>query len=146
VTGSDGALWFVNNTGNSIGRITMSGTITKYTSATISGPIWIAAGSDGALWFTNNTGGTSIGRITTNVTPGITSFAPKKGPVGTQVTITGVNLSGATAVDVNGAPCKITSDSATSIVVKVKAGATTGKITVTTAAGTATSVKNFKVT
>src|SRR5580704_13809820 len=51
--GPDGALWFVNSTGNSIGRITTAGAITHYTDPSIHGPKDIAVGSDGALWFTN---------------------------------------------------------------------------------------------
>src|SRR5215469_15546047 len=67
--GPDGALWFTNQSTNSIGRITTSGTVSNFTGNGISGPDGITAGPDGALWFTdyNNS---SIGRITTggNVT------------------------------------------------------------------------------
>jgi virginiamycin B lyase len=62
--GSDGALWFVNQGNDSIGRITTSGVISNYVSTAIDQPFQIAAGADGALWFTN-TEGDSIGRITT---------------------------------------------------------------------------------
>jgi len=72
------------------------------------------------------------------VAPTITSFEPTSGSVGTSVTITGMDLSGATSVTFNGAAATITSDSATEIVTTVPADATTGPITVTTAAGTAT--------
>ncbi len=65
---SPGALWFTNRGGNSIGRITTSGTVTNYADSTIDEPTGITQGPDGALWFTNQTGGTygggSIGRIT----------------------------------------------------------------------------------
>ncbi len=64
VAGPDGALWFTNATGNSIGRITTAGAVTTFSDPSVSGPIGIAAGPDGALWFTNATGN-SIGRITT---------------------------------------------------------------------------------
>ena len=114
-TGSDGALWFVNNGNGSIGQITTAGVISNFTAATVSGPIWIAAGSDGALWFTNNSD-TSVGRITTNVTPDAKSFTPTSGPIGQNVTITGKNLSGATKVTFNGTKAKIVSDTATQIV------------------------------
>ena len=63
--GPDGALWFTNNTNNSIGRITTDGVVTNFTGAGISGPTDIATGSDGALWFTNG-GNNSIGRIGTD--------------------------------------------------------------------------------
>jgi virginiamycin B lyase len=138
VAGSDGALWFVNNGNASIGRITTSGAISNYTDPTIDGPIWIAAGSDGALWFTNQSNN-SIGRITTSVTPEIKSFTPTSGSVGQKVTITGKNLDGASQVAVNGTKEKIVSDTATQVVMKLKAGTTTGPITVTTPDGTATS-------
>ncbi len=62
--GSDGALWFTNRVGNSIGQITTAGVVSHFTDPSINGPRNIAAGSDGALWFTN-TAGNSIGRITT---------------------------------------------------------------------------------
>lgn len=142
--GSDGALWFVNNGNASIGRITTSGTISNYTDPTIDGPIWIAAGSDGALWFSNQSN-SSIGRITTSVTPEIKSFTPGSGPVGQKVTLTGKNLGGATAAAVNGKAAKVVSASATQVVIKVKAGSTTGPITVTTPDGTATSASSFTV-
>ena len=63
--GPDGALWFVNNPNDSIGRISTSGTVTNYAGTGISRPYGISAGSDGALWFTNQ-GNDSIGRISTS--------------------------------------------------------------------------------
>jgi hypothetical protein len=66
--------------------------------------------------------------------------------VGTTVTITGTNLTGATSVKFNGVSATITSNTATQIVTKVPTGATTGPITVTTPSGTATSATNFTVT
>ncbi|MGO9877608.1 MAG: putative Ig domain-containing protein [Acidimicrobiia bacterium] len=62
--GPDDALWFVNSTGDSIGRITTAGVISHFNDVTMNFPKDIAAGSDGALWFTNEFGN-SIGRITT---------------------------------------------------------------------------------
>jgi virginiamycin B lyase len=52
VVGPDGALWFANVDGNSIGQITTSGVVTNYTGTGISNPSSIAVGSGGALWFT----------------------------------------------------------------------------------------------
>jgi uncharacterized protein (TIGR03437 family) len=88
----------------------------------------------------------SIGRITTTVTPNIIRFTPTSGAAGTTVTITGQNLSRATQVAFNGTPATIVSDTATQIVTTVPAGATTGHISVTTRAGTATSTRTFTVT
>jgi streptogramin lyase len=142
--GPDGALWFTNGA-KSIGRITTSGAVTNHTDPGINGPYDIAAGTDGALWFTN-VGNNTIGRITTAVTPRISSVTPKSGTVGTTVTIRGQNLSGTATVAFNGTPAMIVTHTATKIVTKVPAGATTGPISVTTPAGTATSLGTFTVT
>ncbi len=143
-TGSDGALWFTNYSNNTIGRITTSGTVTNYTAASVSDPWGMTAGPDGALWFTNY-GNNSIGRITTSVTPACTSFSPGSGTAGTSVTITGVNLGTASAVRFNGSSALIASKSATQVKTSVPTGASSGHITVTTPAGTATCSKVFTV-
>ena len=78
--------------------------------------------------------------------PALTSFAPTSGPVGTSVTITGSNLSGATAVKFNGTTAAFAVNSDTQITATVPAGATTGTISVTTPGGTATSSASFTVT
>jgi virginiamycin B lyase len=67
VTGADGNLWFTEQHGNNIGRITPAGVITEFPIPTVNcAPIGIAAGPDGALWFTeSNTSANKIGRITT---------------------------------------------------------------------------------
>jgi virginiamycin B lyase len=62
--GSDGALWFLNQNNNSIGRITTAGVVSNFTATGIDMPTSITEGPDGALWFTNQ-GSDSIGRITT---------------------------------------------------------------------------------
>jgi subtilisin-like proprotein convertase family protein len=84
--------------------------------------------------------------ITTNA-PTITSFNPTSGLVGTSVTITGTNFTGATAVSFNNvnAPGFTVGAGGTSITVAVPNGATTGPISVTTPAGTGTSATNFTV-
>ena len=50
-SGPDGALWFTNTTGNSIGRITVLGAIQVFTGVGIDKPVGITKGPDGALWF-----------------------------------------------------------------------------------------------
>src|SRR5580658_2640145 len=70
--------------------------------------------------------------------PGITSLSPTSGVVGATVTITGTNFgatqvtsTGTSTVTFNGIAATPTSWSATSIVVSVPAGATTGNVVVT---------------
>ncbi len=72
--GPDAALWFTESApldgaavphGNTIGRITIAGVITEFTTPTASsGPFGITAGPDAALWFTEYPAN-QIGRITT---------------------------------------------------------------------------------
>jgi virginiamycin B lyase len=144
--GPDGALWFLNAGNNTIDRITTKGQITSYR-----GPFGltvqsgITAGPDGAMWFTNPANNT-IGRITTTVTPAIFTKTPASGPPGTQVTITGRNLRHATQVAFNGTPATIITDAATYIVAVVPRAATTGRISITTPAGTASQNGWFTVT
>ncbi|MEW6296218.1 MAG: IPT/TIG domain-containing protein [Thermodesulfobacteriota bacterium] len=79
----------------------------------------------------------------------IFDFAPKRGPVGTAVTIQGQGF-GATPPDntvrFNGVSTEVTSATPTTLVAVVPPGATTGPISVTVAAATATSGQNFTVT
>jgi hypothetical protein len=77
--------------------------------------------------------------------PCIATVAPASGGVGTGVTITRVNLTGATALSFHGTAAAILTNSATKITTTVPTGATTGTITVTTGGGTATSPTTFKV-
>ena len=75
--------------------------------------------------------------------PSITSLTPASGTVGTSVTITGTNFGatqGASTVKFNGTTGTPTSWSATSIVVSVPSGATTGNVTVTVGGVTSNSV------
>src|SRR5438094_673476 len=81
----------------------------------------------------------------TGVAPTITTFTPESGPVGTSVTIGGTNFMGATAVTFNGSAASFTVASDTAIQTTVPAGATTGPLSVTTPAGTATSASSFAV-
>ncbi|GAA4359315.1 hypothetical protein GCM10023185_25850 [Hymenobacter saemangeumensis] len=79
--------------------------------------------------------------------PTVSSFTPASGPVGTSVSISGANFTGATAVTFNGtAVTSFTVNSATSITATVPSGASTGVIAVTTAAGTGSSTSSFTVT
>jgi hypothetical protein len=76
----------------------------------------------------------------------ISSFSPPYGAPGTVVTIHGANLEDATGVTFNGvAATMITKDKPKRMFVEVPAGATSGKIEVTTSQGTATSRATFTV-
>ena len=79
------------------------------------------------------------------VAPRITSFVPASGAIGSSVTINGANLTGATAVKLNGTAASFTVVSPIKIKATVPCGATTGKIAVTTPAGTVISVGSFTV-
>jgi hypothetical protein len=75
----------------------------------------------------------------------ITSVSPTSVTVGTEVTITGTNLAGATEVTFDRTIATVISDTATTIVAYVPAGATTGYIKVKTPGGTARSSSEFTV-
>ena len=66
----DGAIWFTNYLGSSIGRLAPDGTVTTFTAPSIRYPTGITTGPDGALWFTDDS--RSIGRIT--VAGAVTSY------------------------------------------------------------------------
>ena len=78
--------------------------------------------------------------------PKIKTISPTSGKPGVNVTITGANLARATSVKFNGTTAHIVSDGGKKIVVTVPVGATTGKISVTTAGGTVMSTMTFTVT
>jgi len=61
----DGNVWFTEQIGNKIGRITTGGTFTEFPVPTAAcQPQGVASGPDGNIWFTEQTG-SKIGRITT---------------------------------------------------------------------------------
>ena len=72
------------------------------------------------------------------IPPRIASLSSLSGAVGTNITINGSNLTGAT-VRFNGRPATVNSNSGTQLVVVVPAGATSGVITVLTSMGSASS-------
>jgi outer membrane protein assembly factor BamB len=79
--------------------------------------------------------------------PAVSSFTPTSGPVGTAVTISGSNFTGATAVRFNGtAATSFTVVNDGQITTTVPTGATTGAVNVTTPAGTGSSSGAFTVT
>ena len=78
----------------------------------------------------------------------ITSFSPASGPVGTQVTIHGSNFGPGTSVTFfnNKPAANVVVISSSTILANVPAGAATGSIKVSNAAGTSTSRTKFTVT
>src|SRR5262249_34084936 len=78
--------------------------------------------------------------------PTITSFTPNQGPVGTGVVIEGTNFGGASPGQLNCRSAGFSVVSSTRIQTSVPSGATSGRISVTTPAGTATSANSFTVT
>ena len=66
--------------------------------------------------------------------------------MGTIVTVNGTGFSGVTSVKFNGVSAQFVVSSPTKLYTRVPSGAATGKISVTTAAGTGQSAANFTVT
>jgi len=77
--------------------------------------------------------------------PAIAHVQPSSGQVGASVVITGSHFTGATTVSFNGTTSVFTVDNDGQITATVPADAITGKITVTTPAGSDTSTNSFKV-
>jgi hypothetical protein len=90
-------------------------------------------------------GQSSVG-TTFTVLPGIAGLSPNSGVSDSSITITGTNFGAAQGgVTFNGTTGAITSWSDKAIVVKVPVGATTGNVTVTTAAGAQSAGASFTV-
>ncbi|HEV8659301.1 MAG TPA: S8 family serine peptidase [Thermoanaerobaculia bacterium] len=78
--------------------------------------------------------------------PTISGFSPTSGGVGSSVTITGTNFTGATSVKFNGQSASFSVISSTQINATVPNCSSSGVISVTTAGGTANSSGSFTVT
>ncbi len=79
--GADQNLWFTDNGGGAIGRITPAGKVTAYN--TLEQPSYggsIAAGPNDTLWFTEGGTPSNAGRITTSGTPTVTEFNEPNAP------------------------------------------------------------------
>lgn len=107
----------------------------------------VGSGSSGSISVT-----TPEGTITANgfkMIPLITSFSPESGPVGTNVTISGINFDPVAANNIvffGAVKANILSATNTELVVKVPAGTTPEPISVTTGTVSAYSNKPFAVT
>lgn len=104
-----------------------------------------ASGVTGTVTVTTP-GGTLKSKQLFKVLPVISSFTPTSGPVGTQVTITGTGLTGATKVTFGGVKATVFNVvSGTQAKATVPTGALTGKVALTTAGGSATGPGTFTV-
>ncbi len=95
--------------------------------------------------------GSSVASFTVTTPPApaptISGFSPASGLVGSTVTVTGSNLSGATSAQLGSSTSTaVTVISATSLSFVVPTAATSGTVKVTSPAGTATSAASFTVT
>ena len=149
--------WSVVNTGTlssatiSLAKSSIGSNDGIGTSTTLAGSYLSLGGSATNTLISGNTvaAGSTVGSMASTTyfvlatkvaTPTITSFTPSSGYVGTSITITGTNFTGATAVSIGGvAANNYTVNSATEISATVAAGGATGTISVTTPGGTATS-------
>ena len=87
------------------------------------------------------------GTITTTQPPVITDFRPKSGPVGTEVTVSGQNLAGAITFLFNGISATFQEGfQGTNVIATVPTGATTGRLSIYTDAGSFTTTDTFTVT
>ena len=109
----------------------------------------VGAGSSGNVSVTNSFGtGTSTGFVFTTL-PSIISFSPTSGPVGTQVTIQGINFGtspGNNTVFFGAVKASITAASNNSLTINVPAGASYTPFILSTNNLTASSSKPFLVT
>ncbi len=78
----------------------------------------------------------ALGFASAGTTPTISGLSPSSGASGTSVTVTGTNLSGATAVTFGTRSVTPSSSTSTSVTAVAPAGSGTVKVTVTTANGT----------
>jgi uncharacterized repeat protein (TIGR03803 family) len=105
--------------------------------------------TNGTFYGTTYYGGTDGLGTVFSLSVGLGAFVktvPMSGAVGAKVTILGTNLTGATSVSFDGTAATFKVVSATEITTTVPTGAKTGKVTVTTPAGTLSSNVTFRVT
>lgn len=129
--------------------ITFNGTAATFTTAsntrlTATVP---AAAATGRIRVTTPGGSAeSTGNFTVTTVPVIDTMTPTSGSISLSVLLTGSSFTGATVVRFNGTNAAFTVNSATQITATVPAGAATGRVTVVTPSGTATSPTNFVFT
>lgn len=105
----------------------------------------VAAGTHTGPITVTGAGGTGTSSAPFYGPPSISGFTPSHGSTHTTVTVTGVNLSGATHVNLTGTNVPFTVVSSTTITFTVPSSPETGAIEVTTPGGVADSSSNFTV-
>jgi uncharacterized repeat protein (TIGR03803 family) len=98
----------------------------------------------GTAGYNGNTGDGTVFSLSEGLSPFVETL-PTSGTVGATVKVLGTNLTGATGVTFNGTPATFTVVSASLITTTVPAGATTGRVRVTTPSGTLVSNVVFRV-
>jgi hypothetical protein len=152
-SGSPGTSVTVNGTGFT-GATAVKFNGTSAASLTVNSDSQVTAtvpsgATTGAISVTTPAGtGTSTGSFTVTAAsaPAISGFTPTTGPVGTSVTVNGSGFTGTSSVKFNGTAASFTFNSDSQLTASVPTGATNGPISVTTPAGTATSLGSFTVT
>ena len=126
-------------------RVAFNGTVatpTNWSATSIAAPVPLGATSGNIVVTVGGVASNGV-PFTVSQTPTVNSLSPTSGPAGTSVTISGVNFGsspGTSTVTFNGTAATPTTWNATTIVVPVPNGATTGNVVVTTPNGTASGV------
>ena len=105
----------------------------------------IASGASTGLITVKEPGGSLTTLQNFKITPAIKNFTPTSGAVGTSVIVTGTSLLNTSVVKFGGVAATFTANSDTQVTATVPSGAVTGKISITTPGGTATSSAVFTV-
>ena len=154
-----GNVYVADSSNDTIRKVTPAGVVTTLagtagvsgnadgsgSAARFNGPTGVACDASGNVYVADS-GNHTIRKGAVVPAPAITGFSPASGPVGTVVTVSGSNCSGASGVSFGGAAASYTINTETSITATVPAGATSGAIRVVTPGGTATSDSSFTVT
>lgn len=147
--GPEGDLWFTQPETGQIGRISpTTGEVTEFPARDFSGD-GIALGPDGGMWFAQGEA-EEIGRIGTGLEfsgprPAVTGLTPAKGVEagGTEVTITGANLTNVTSVEFGATPAESFEVLSSSSIIAIAPAGAKGvvDVTVTSAGGTSAITK-----
>ncbi|MFN9999355.1 MAG: IPT/TIG domain-containing protein, partial [bacterium] len=140
VTAAAGAVISItgtNFTGTS--AITLGGTpVTSFTVVSFTSIVAIVGnGSTGSVGVTSAGGSASVSGFTFIPAPVISSFNPTSAGLGTAITITGSNLTGATSVILGGTPVTSFTVVSSSTITAIVGNGSTGSVGVTSAGGSA---------